>query len=245
MTGTLERKPRPRTRLLLAAVWTTALAVGVLPDLLGLDQRIPFAQLVAFRPWTAAGAAVFALLLGVLTVFRRGLWPVLAGTVAIVLVAAAMVLPRAVPGAVPGTGRSLTIAVANVYLGQADPAAVAALVRDHRPDVVALPEAAEPVRGPHRAARRAARVPAPRVGAARHPGRRRGVGAGRRTGSARWPSASARTPASIRTWRSAVAAWVMSGSWPTTRRHPPPAGWRRGGPTWPCSPDGAQAPAAP
>lgn len=143
VTGAPGRdRPRSRARWVLAALWTAALAVVVLPDLVGLDQRIPFAQLVAFRPWIAAGAAVLALLLAVLTAFRRGAWPLLAGTVAVVLVAAAMVLPRAVPAAVPGAGRPLTIAVANVYLGEADPAALAALVRDHRPDVVALPEAA-------------------------------------------------------------------------------------------------------
>ena len=244
MTGTLERKPRPLTRLLLAAVWTTALAVGVLPDLLCLDQRIPFAQLVAFRPWTAAGAAVFALLLGVLTVFRRGLWPVLAGTVAIVLVAAAMVLPRAVPGAVPGTGRSLTIAVANVYLGQADPGAVAALVRDHRPDVVALPEAAD------RYGARIEPLVAPlgyRLHVSVPPGTPDVDGVSALV-SDRLGEVAVRvgTDTGLDPYLEiSGGAWVMSGSWPTTRRHPPPAGWRRGGPTWPCSPDGAQAPAAP
>ena len=40
---------------MLALLVVTAAAVGLLPDLLGLDRRSPFAQLVAFRPVLLVG----------------------------------------------------------------------------------------------------------------------------------------------------------------------------------------------
>jgi hypothetical protein len=39
----------------LALLVVVAAAVGLLPDLLGLDHRSPFAQLVSFRPALLAG----------------------------------------------------------------------------------------------------------------------------------------------------------------------------------------------
>jgi endonuclease/exonuclease/phosphatase (EEP) superfamily protein YafD len=47
----------------------------------------------------------------------------------------------------PGVGtRELTVLGANVWLGRADPAALAAVIADRRPDVVVLPEAGDPFR---------------------------------------------------------------------------------------------------
>jgi endonuclease/exonuclease/phosphatase (EEP) superfamily protein YafD len=53
--------------------------------------------------------------------------------------------PRRRPPATPGPVR-LTVLVANVWLGRADPAALAAIVDAERPDLVVLPEAGEPFR---------------------------------------------------------------------------------------------------
>jgi endonuclease/exonuclease/phosphatase (EEP) superfamily protein YafD len=130
---------RYAVRLGAALVLTGALAVVVLPDLAGLDHDNPFAAVVALRPWTLAVTVVIALLFALLTWRRRGAWPFLAGALAVAVVGAVLVVPRAIPGGAV-EGRPLTIMVANVYLGRADPAAFTALVRDNRPDVVAVPE---------------------------------------------------------------------------------------------------------
>jgi endonuclease/exonuclease/phosphatase (EEP) superfamily protein YafD len=144
VTAVTERPVRPRARYVLAIVWTAALVVVVLPDLLGgLDSHPPFTQVVAFRPWLGAGTAGLALLLGVLTVFRRRMWPVLVGTLAVALTAGFAVLPRAIAGPAPLDGRPLTVMAANVLHGGADPQVVAAAIRDTRPDVVSLPEAGD------------------------------------------------------------------------------------------------------
>lgn len=139
-----ERPVRHRARYVLAVLWTVALVVVVLPDLLGgLDSYPPFTQIVAFRPWLAAGTAALALLLGVAAVFRRRMWPVLIGTLAVALTAGFAVLPRTIPGPAPVDGRPLTVMAANVLKGGADPQTVAAAIRESRPDVVSLPEAGD------------------------------------------------------------------------------------------------------
>jgi len=140
----IDRPVRTRPRYVLAVLWTAALVVVVLPDLLGgLDSYPPFTQLVAFRPWLAAGTAVLALLIGVLTVFRRRMWPVLVGTLVVALTAGFAVLPRAIAGPAPVEGRPLTVMAANVLHGNADPQTVADAIRETRPDVVSLPEAGD------------------------------------------------------------------------------------------------------
>jgi len=144
VTAPTERPLRRRPRFGLAVVWTVALAVVVLPDLFGsLDSYAPFTQVVAFRPWLAAATAGLAVLLGVITVFRRRAWPVLVGTLVVALTAGFGVLPRAIAGPVATEGRPLTVMAANVLRGNADPQALAAAIRETGPDVVALPEAGE------------------------------------------------------------------------------------------------------
>jgi endonuclease/exonuclease/phosphatase (EEP) superfamily protein YafD len=144
-----RRAGRPRLRHLLgvlaAALLTAGGAVLVLPDLLGLDTRTPFAQLAAFRQWElAAGLAVLAVLLVLVRFARRArpfLVPTAVGTLAVLLVGGAMVLPRVVADPQPTTGTPLTVLSFNVYEGRADVAALAAAIAERRPDLVSLPEA--------------------------------------------------------------------------------------------------------
>lgn len=150
MTTSTSRPVAPtrrRARALRVLGWAfaaagTALAAAVLlPDLVGLDRYGKVIQLVSFRPQLLAAAAVGLVLLYGLLWFRRGVWPLVAGLTAVLLLAAAMVLPRAVPGPEPTAGRPLTVLSFNVYEGNADVTELAALVRAQRPDLIALPEA--------------------------------------------------------------------------------------------------------
>ncbi|MCO1654549.1 endonuclease/exonuclease/phosphatase family protein [Pseudonocardia humida] len=153
-----HRRPRPRRRLrpgavlahVAALLCTLAFAGVALPDLLGLDRRTPFVQLLAFRPWTLVGGLGAALVLAMVWRFVRPVRPfvapLLAGVVAVVLVGAAMVLPRVVPDPLPTTGTPLTVLAFNTFEGHADPAALAALVAEQRPDLVSIPEAGEDYR---------------------------------------------------------------------------------------------------
>jgi endonuclease/exonuclease/phosphatase (EEP) superfamily protein YafD len=137
------RPPVHPVRLVLAVLTVLLAVVTVLPDLVGLDDRSPFAQFVAFRPamltgllGPAVGAAVVAL------VRRRG-WTLAAGLFAVTAVAGAMVLPRAlVTAPEPQAGaRTVTVLAFNTYEGDAAVDAVAELIRSTRPDLIALPEA--------------------------------------------------------------------------------------------------------
>ncbi len=130
---------------LVALLFTTACAALTLPDLLGIDFKSPFAQLVAFRQWELlAGAGVLAVLLLVIR-FVRPLRPVAvpsaAGALVVLVIGTAMVVPRVVADPVPTTGTPLTVLSFNVYEGRADPRALAALISQQRPDLVSLPEA--------------------------------------------------------------------------------------------------------
>lgn len=123
---------------------TAALAVAVLPDLLGgLDRRSPFAQAIAFRPALLAGTAALVLLLAVITAFRRAVWPFLAGAAAVLVVGGVLVVPRAVADPLPAPGPSLVVLSFNTFDGSADVDALARLVADVRPDVLSLPESGE------------------------------------------------------------------------------------------------------
>jgi endonuclease/exonuclease/phosphatase (EEP) superfamily protein YafD len=130
----------------LAAGWA-ALAV---PDLLGLDRRTPFVQLQAFRPWVllgGLGVLLVLLLIGALARRLRVLvLPLLVMVGAVQVAGAALVLPRVVADPPPATGRPLTVLAFNAFEGDADPAALAALVRAQQPDLVAVPEAGQDYR---------------------------------------------------------------------------------------------------
>ncbi len=134
----------PARRLVVAAVLTLVLAIGLLPDLFGgLDGHSPFAQLQAFRQWTLLAVAVLGLLLGAATLRWRRTWPFAAGVLAVAVVGAVLVVPRAVPGPEPSGGRPLTVLSFNTYEGHADVQALAAVIRTEKPDLIALPEAGD------------------------------------------------------------------------------------------------------
>jgi endonuclease/exonuclease/phosphatase (EEP) superfamily protein YafD len=146
LPGQTRRGVRP-WRLGFSLLVVAAAAVGLLPDLLGLDHRSPFAQLVAFRPVLLGGLAVLAVGVTVAAGLRRRGWTLAAGLLAVTLVGGAMVLPRALPALdVPEPdappARTLTVLAFNTFEGRADVDAVAALVRSSRPDLIALPESA-------------------------------------------------------------------------------------------------------
>ena len=76
------RPPVRRWRLALSLVVVAAAAVGTLPDLLGLDRRGPFAQLVAFRPALLAGLLVVTAVAVVAAGVRRRGWTLAGGLLA-------------------------------------------------------------------------------------------------------------------------------------------------------------------
>lgn len=114
-------------------------ALVTFPDVLGIDNRTPFVQLVAFRPQIAVGVLV----IGALVVAARGrTWPAGVALVLVGVVAIVVVLPRAfADGAGAGKGRELSVLSVNTYLGKADEDALAGLIGARTPDVVVLPEA--------------------------------------------------------------------------------------------------------
>jgi endonuclease/exonuclease/phosphatase (EEP) superfamily protein YafD len=122
-------------------VVAVALAVLVLlPDRLKLDRWTPFAQIVAFRPVFAAATVA----LGVLMLTRRRAWPSGVALLVVGVVAAMTVLPRTVTDPELAVGRrELSVLSFNVYDGRANAAVLAQMIRDRRPDLVALPEAGE------------------------------------------------------------------------------------------------------
>jgi endonuclease/exonuclease/phosphatase (EEP) superfamily protein YafD len=98
-----------------------------------------FAAVVqAWRPHVSAFALAGAALLAT----RRRTRPLAAGLAAAGLVTGAPVVRRAVREPAPGPGPGdVTVLTANVWHGQADTGALAAVVADERPDFVVLPEA--------------------------------------------------------------------------------------------------------
>ncbi|MEI8412721.1 MULTISPECIES: endonuclease/exonuclease/phosphatase family protein [unclassified Kribbella] len=131
-------------RVVLSVLFLLIVAVPLYPELVGLDEVTPFAQLVAFRP---QGLAVL-LVLGILMLVRRG-WRIAAVLVLILaLTGAALTAPRQFSDAdpPPAGSRVLTIMVANVLGGGADAGRVAEVIRERKPDLVSLPEAQADVR---------------------------------------------------------------------------------------------------
>jgi endonuclease/exonuclease/phosphatase (EEP) superfamily protein YafD len=131
-------------RVVLSVLFLVIVAVPLYPELFGLDEVTPFAQLVAFRPQEL----VLVLALALLMLVRRG-WriaAVLAGALA--LVGGGLTAPRRFSDArpAPAGSRVLTIMVANVLGGGARAADVAQVIRDRKPDLVSLPEAQVDVR---------------------------------------------------------------------------------------------------
>lgn len=134
-------RPTGPLRWLAALLLTAMAAVAVVPDLLfEMDRFPPFAQTIAFRIVLLAGLVVAVAFFAVLTVFRRGLWPITAGLAVVAVVGGAMVLPRAVADTPPSSGTPLKVLSLNVFEGEADVDTLAALIRAEAPDVVSIPE---------------------------------------------------------------------------------------------------------
>lgn len=137
-----DRRRGGPLRWLAALLLMAVAAIVVIPDaVFGMDRYPPFAQLIAFRPMALAALVVVVLLFGLVTLFRRRLWPVTAGLAVVAVVGASFVLPRAVTEPPTATGAPLTVLALNVYEGEADVDTLAALIRTEQPDVVAIPEA--------------------------------------------------------------------------------------------------------
>ncbi|MFC5140774.1 endonuclease/exonuclease/phosphatase family protein [Actinomycetospora rhizophila] len=115
-------------------------AIVTFSDLLGIDDRTPFVQTIAFRPQLAAGLFVLGAL--VLLLSRRA-WPTALALGLVGVLGLGMVLPRAVGSSETGAGGGpeLTVLTASAYLSRADPDALASLISSRTPDVVVLPEA--------------------------------------------------------------------------------------------------------
>ncbi|GAA4779317.1 hypothetical protein GCM10023200_10540 [Actinomycetospora chlora] len=131
MIGSVRRTARR------GAVGAGAAAVLLVPELVGLERTFPWPIALAARPALAAGVDVAA---GTLAAVSRRARPAALGAAAVSRLVLAR--PRRHRER-PGPGR-LTVLVANVWQGRADPGALARLLAAHRPDVVVLPEAGEP-----------------------------------------------------------------------------------------------------
>lgn len=138
--------------------WPVVLWSALLPfagwaavRLLGAERGAPLMQLMSFTPY-AAGAALVPLAAALLT--RRWWQAAVAGVLVAVL--AGCVLPRAVTdspdpsgasgpagparAAAGGGSRPVRVVTANLLLGEADPAALVSIVREHQADVLAVQE---------------------------------------------------------------------------------------------------------
>lgn len=134
---------RVRT-VVLSTLFLLVVAVPLYPELFGLDEVTPFPQLVAFRPQLLA----LVLLLALVMLVRRNWRLASALVVLLVLTGAALTAPRAIsdPNPPEPGSRALTVMVANVLGGGADPEEVGKLIRTQHPDLVSLPEAQVDVR---------------------------------------------------------------------------------------------------
>lgn len=117
-----------------------AAAALLVPEIAGLDRRPPWPVLLAARPVTAGGVGLAAALAA-----RSPRWrPAAIGAAAV----AGLVLadPRRCGRSTAAEGNApdrLTVLVANVRQGRADPASLAAVLHAERPDLVVLPEAGD------------------------------------------------------------------------------------------------------
>ncbi|MCD2189857.1 endonuclease/exonuclease/phosphatase family protein [Actinomycetospora soli] len=129
---------RPGYRSAASALLTAAV---LLPEVIGVDRTAPWPIVTAFRRRLALGAAGVAGIAAARPGARRdvGLG---VGAVAAAALAVSTVRHRRRPG---GTrvGEPLAVLGANVWIGRADPVALAATIRRGRPDVVVLLEAGD------------------------------------------------------------------------------------------------------
>lgn len=128
---------RSRAPLLTGLCWVFVLPGVAWAVVRGFGlERGPLVQLLAFTPYVA----VWSLAPLVLAFALRRWWPAgVAALAALALVGA--VVPRALDGGAPAAGGPVVrVLTANLLKGQADPAALVALVRAHRVDLLALQE---------------------------------------------------------------------------------------------------------
>jgi endonuclease/exonuclease/phosphatase (EEP) superfamily protein YafD len=131
---------------LVAAGIVIGIAALTLPDLIGLDQLTPFAQVVSLRPYVLVGVAALVLVLAALSWRHRRLLPA-AGALLVVLIAgAALIVPRTQAAPLPSGGRSFTVLTFNTLNGSADVGELAELIRTERPDLASLVEVSETYR---------------------------------------------------------------------------------------------------
>ncbi|WP_433800194.1 endonuclease/exonuclease/phosphatase family protein [Actinomycetospora sp. CA-084318] len=137
------RLPRP-SRAVAGLVVVVVVALLLVPDLLGLDGVLPFVGFVLVR----APATLAVVVLGLLALaIRARWWPTVVPVLAIGAVSVVALVPRLIPDdPAPDPGPDLVVMVQNVDRGSADVPALAALLRERRPDVLVLPEAGEPFR---------------------------------------------------------------------------------------------------
>lgn len=117
------------------------LVVVTFVRVLGTDLDHPWPAVLTVFPWLVA---VACLALGVALVVRW--WPAVLVAGVVVAVGAVLLAPRALPsrGPVVDDGGELVLAVANLRVGQADPARVVRVVEDHDVDVLVTLELTEP-----------------------------------------------------------------------------------------------------
>lgn len=125
-------------RTLSGLALTAAAAAVVLPDRLRIDHRVPFVDVVAWRPHATAALGAGAALLAT----RRSSRPLAAALGAVALAAVPTIAHRVWPRRTgePDAG-DLTVLSLNVLVGRADTGAVATLLERERPDLVSVPEA--------------------------------------------------------------------------------------------------------
>lgn len=120
----------------LVLVLAVPLGLVTLLRLSGIDGGFPFAAVMTVFPWLVV-LGLLPLLGAAVLKWRGGL--VISGVT--LLVGLALLAPRVLPSRQPSAdGPIVTVAVANLRMGLADPDAIVALVDDHEIDVLVLPE---------------------------------------------------------------------------------------------------------
>ncbi|MEJ2889704.1 endonuclease/exonuclease/phosphatase family protein [Actinomycetospora aeridis] len=119
------------------AAGAAAAAALLVPETIRRERRGAWPVLLAARPALAAGVGTLA---GALVAAAPRARPAALGAAAVA--GAVLADPRRRARVTPGPTR-LTVLVANVWQGRADPAGLAAILRAERPDLAVLPEAGE------------------------------------------------------------------------------------------------------
>jgi endonuclease/exonuclease/phosphatase family metal-dependent hydrolase len=124
-------------------------AAWALIRLFGLERGYPLVPLIAYTPYVAAGAIVPLVVAGLL---RR--WVAAGAALAVLVLLAGLVLPRAVSSGSSGSvqGERLQVMTANIEVGRADLEQLSDLVRGEHVDVLSVQELTpEAARAMHRA----------------------------------------------------------------------------------------------